>query len=62
MKFQRVAGPLGRVFGFIVECGPVSVAFNADGYVVALRIRGVGFVDVALKPLQFACYIVGVSE
>lgn len=62
MKFQRVAGPLGRLFGFIVECGRVSVSFNSGWYVVALRIRGVGFVDVALRPLQFGWYISGVSK
>ncbi len=56
MKLQRTAGPLGDWFGFYFESHGFSFSINAGWYVVFLSLRGVGFFNVALRPLQFMFY------
>ncbi len=59
MKIMRTAGPLGRSFGFLMEIGRFAFGLNAGWYVVSLRCRGVGYVQLATKPMQLDWYIDG---
>lgn len=59
---RRTAGPLGRAFGFELTIGHLFVSFNAGWYVFFLNWRGLGFVSLATKPVQFTWWLSGVSK
>lgn len=56
MKTMRTGGPLGRAFGFTLDCGRLHFAFNAGWYAVAIVWRGAGFIQVSCDPWQVDWY------